>query len=309
MGGCGEQKAQLRWRPRSWPWDLEALTVACLLGAMFVPPIVAAVLWEGNAGILGRFAAGWIVADSYIWMLCLLGLYFGYVIWASLTLDYVSTPFVHLVAPLLFSIIMSGRIFLTSVIAPVARGGLVAAYFSTFPWLVLAITLIIAVLRKKRHLAYFDDVEWDISARPRVDMSFLEELVSKIQPLFYFPRMYHASGEGILIEGWTYIMPLPFFEMESINLAERGELITSGFYAAGSIKGLLRIKLYDRQDPVFISPAHPNLFMRYCEQLLSGLHPAEEERKRQRREELAEKTRPYGEPPHGRRRSDPYYNI
>ncbi|HIE11761.1 MAG TPA: hypothetical protein EYP62_09115 [Kiritimatiellae bacterium] len=309
MRGRGSVNVELRWRPRSWPWDLEVLTVTSLLGAMFVPPIVAAVLWEGSASVVGRLVAGWIVADSYIWMLCLLGLYFGYVIWASLTLDYVSTPFVHLVAPLLFSIIMSGRIFLTNVIAPIVRGGVVAAYFSTFPLGVLVITLIIAVLRKRRHLALFDDVEWDISARPRVDMTFFEELVSKIQPLFYFPRMYHACGEGILIEGWTYIMPLPFFEMESINLAERGELITSGFYTAGSVKGLLRIKLYDRQDPVLISPVHPNLFMRYCEQLLIGLSPAEEEQKKRRQRELAEKTLPYGEPPEGPRRSDPYYNI
>ncbi|HDL77720.1 MAG TPA: hypothetical protein ENG36_03020, partial [Lentisphaerae bacterium] len=103
---------QERWQPRTWPWELEVLTVISLLGALFAPPLVAGLLWEGTGTLWGRLAAGWVIADSYIWMLCLIGIYFGYVIWASITLDYVSTPFVHLVAPTLFALVMSGRCFL-----------------------------------------------------------------------------------------------------------------------------------------------------------------------------------------------------
>lgn len=304
-----DKEKELRWRPRSWPWDMEALTVITLLGALLVPPLVAGILWQGSGSLWSRIAAGWIIADSYIWMLCLIGLYFGYVIWANLTLDYVSTPFVHLVAPLLFSTIMSGRIFFTSVIAPLGGAVPVALYFSLYPLIVLTITVVLALLRKRRHMALFEGMEWDIAARPRVDVTFANELISKIQPLFYFPRMYRAGAEGILIEGWTYIMPLPYFEMESMNFAERGDLTTSGFYAAGSVKGLLRIKLYDRPDPVFISPDHPNLFLRYCEQLLAGLSPRLEEERQRRLLELQAKTPPYGEPTSEDKKSDPYYNV
>ncbi len=306
-------KSTSRWVPPGWPWELEAMVLLFVVGSILFPfcmvffPERAA---EHAASFWQRALSGWTLGHGYLWALVIGGMYFLHVVWASLTLEYVSTPFIHLLSPTLFAGVGYFRVYGFGSRYGICTLG-TGSLEGFLGWIagVQAAVLVVAWVRKRRHLRRFRGISWDISLPPHFDRTYLAELIFKIHPLFYPPRVYRACGEGILIEGWTYIMPLPFFEIEGIVRADRGDFVSSAFYAATSMRALLRIRLYDNPRPVFISPSHPNLFFRYCQQLLAGRRPADEEARAARRAELAARTVPYGEPQSDEDRDNPYFNV
>ncbi|MBN1269858.1 MAG: hypothetical protein JXB04_09735 [Kiritimatiellae bacterium] len=304
-----------RWAPPGWPWELELFTLIFVLIALFAPFYVIARSGalhapDDSSAIVQTFTL-WDRGYGYLWMLLLLGMYFVHIVLAFLTIDFVSTPFTHIAAPSLFAAITYGRLFTFfegSGFTPRlvhGTGREVAAWIAA----VLFITYVLAKIRKRRHLARFKDIVWDISVPAHLDKTFAAELLAKFQPLFYMPRVYRACGEGILIEGWTYVMPIPFYEIVGIAPAEHGDVVGSAFYAATSLRSLLRIQLYGRPEPVFISPQHPNLFFRYCQQLLAGRSPVVEAARAARAKVVEESTTPYGEPGAEKDQQDPYFNV
>lgn len=314
MKGSKSSSYHGRWAPPGWPWELEVLTLVCVAVAFVVPLYIlawASRLMGSDHTVFREALNAWNQGHGYLWMLVLLGLYFIHSVTARLTLDFISTPVIHMFSPALFGAITYGRLLNFFRQTGMSSRFFEGSWRELIGWILILqlVTIILARVRMRRHLARFKDVVWDITVSTSFDRSYLAELAFKLTPIVYPPRRYRACGEGILVEGWTYVMPLPFYEVEGISPASRGDVVTSAFYAASSMRSLLRIKLYDRPDPIFISPGHPNLFFRYCEQLLAGRSPAEEERRAAERARLAAETTPYGEPTEKQEREDLYYNV
>lgn len=303
-----------RWAPPGWAWELELFTaffvLLAVVGPLWVIGQTAGLRPEAEGAAFLRTFTLWDAGYGYLWTLLLLGLYFMHLVVAFLTLDFVSTPFTHIVAPTLFALATYGRLFSFFEASRLTPRWVYGTPREVATWLacVWVITYALAKLRKARHMARFRDIVWDISVPARYDRTFVAELLFKFQPLFYMPRQYRACGEGILVEGWTYVMPIPFYEIVGIAPAVRGDLVGSAFFAASSLRSLLRVQLYGRPEPVFISPEHPNLFFRYCQQLLVGRGPSPEAAGLRARP-AAEESRPYGEPPAEEHRRDPYFNV
>lgn len=297
---------------QGFPWQVECFTVLLILMGVFLPlflpehrQVVAGSMPWAESGAQITFA----VFDQgygYLWALVLAGAYFLHWVTAYISPDFVSTPFTYMFSPVIFGALTYGRLLMWSRNFPlelrVVRGGIAEALV----WLLVIhlITLLLARLRMHLHLRKFRGVEWDLDLKPRREWRAVAQLLLKVHPLYFWPTRYMACGEGILIRGISYIMPVPFAAIESVSLAPRSTTITTSFFLSTSVTSLLRIQLYDRLDAVFIGPRHPNLMQQYCAQILAGRLPIAE------RHLIPEgPLTPYGEPEQDGEELNPYYNI
>jgi hypothetical protein len=81
---------------------------------------------------------------------------------------------------------------------------------------------VVARIRMARYLLKLQHPEWDIST-PSVRDATSRELFLHMDRLLYPPRLLHLCSEGILIEGWLYVMPLPFQAVQAVEPVKKGE--------------------------------------------------------------------------------------
>lgn len=295
-----------------FPWQVECFTLFIIVLAVLLPlflpvhrQVIAGQIPWAQTGPQITFAV-WDQGHGYLWAIVLLGAYFLHAITAYISPDFVSTPFAYLFSPVIFGGLAYGRLLMWSRSFPpdlqLVRGTVPEALV----WLLAIhlITLLLARLRMHGHLRKFNDIQWDLNLKPRREWRAVAQLLLKIHPMYYWPVRYKACGEGILIEGISYVMPIPFTAIEAITAAPRGTTITSSFFLATSMTSLLRIQLYDRLDALFIGPRHPNLMQQYCAQIMADRLPVAERH-------LAPEgpSTPYGEPEHEGEEDNLYYNV
>ncbi len=307
-----KQKYHERWDMPGIPWQVECFSVLLLLVSVFLP----AFLPEHRQVVLGSIPWAesgtqttitvWSQGHGYLWTLLIFGAYFLHWITAYISPDFISTPFAYMFSPVIFGSLAYGRLLMWSRVFPENLQLVRGTFAEALVWLLAIhlITLLLARLRMHAHLGKFSDVQWDLDLKPRREGRAVIQLILKVHPLYYWPVRYKACGEGILILGVNYIMPIPFAAIESVSAAPRGSTITTSFFLATSMTSLLRIQLYDRLDAVFISPRHPNLMQQYCLQIMADRLPVVE------RHLLPNgPMTPYGEPEHSGEEDNPYYNI
>jgi len=257
------------WKRVSWPWEIEFLTllmVGCavagplLLGSFFDPGITEV---DPEAyRPLNELA----VRQSFLGGAFVLLLYVAHLYWASSTTEFITVSASHLLAPTLFCVTAYLRISHHNL-----EEGLTQTFFNGVAWefcLVLAsiqgLTWVLARNRMNRCLKHFEGERWEISEKSRADLSHLKLILARIQPLFYPPRRFRASREGILIEGFSYVAPIPFSEIERVFMAVKPQLPSPGTYLARTSHDLVGLKLFEEADPIFISPEEPVAFHNYC---------------------------------------------
>lgn len=268
------------WEQIKRPWELEILTALIVLLGIVLPYLLPQTDFDVVQAFLDESTILQQRDYSILWIPGFVIMYVLYLMAASHSAAYVSMPFVSIIAPIGFAVLVYVRLF--SILKghettwPIARG--TAGEMTAWILLVLSISVYLTLRRKHHEMKKFDEMEWDIVMKPKVDRS-LWRLSLRIQPLFYIAKSYRACGDGILIEGWTYVIPVPFNRMRGMASARTGDLMMAGFYAASSMESLIRIQISGFSDPIFLSPDHPNLFHKYCEQLIL-------ERKRKHREKF-----------------------
>jgi len=259
------------WGPPGWAWELELLTLFFVVIALALPLVGTDTAGGPETG-LQRPDGVWWVQRTLLWSVLLVALYFGHLVLAASAIEFVSTPFSHLVAPLFFSCLAYARLAFAYRADPAqpswATGNVLEVGLLLSA--VLPLTILLASWRKRRHARRFRRMHWDVSHRPHVDKSYFAEGLLRIRPFFYLPRRYRACPQGLLIEGWIYVMPIPWSDVKSIVSCREGDFTTSGFYATTSKHELIRIQLYETSTPVFISPLNPYTFLQYCELQLYG---------------------------------------
>lgn len=261
------------WAPPGWPWELDALALVFVVIALVVPYLLST--GQTSATLNAENPATAVLQEqrNVLWAIGIVVLFVMHLAVAGASLETISTPFIHLVSPLAFAMVAYYRIY------TVARetGKAIVVNGSVLQIVVLAVavfaaTLLVARIRMARYLLRFSDVKWDIVSKARYDRTYLE-LTAELLPLIYPPRLYRASEEGLLVEGWFYIMPVPFEMVQSITALNNAGIASNGKYHASTTRELIRMELLDNSEPLFISPENRAEFIQYCTHNVTRLRP------------------------------------
>ncbi len=273
-----------RWSPPGWPWELELLALVFVIIAIAVPyylklaqpPPDATQSLLAQAQTLRREEMStWEDLQGFFWAIILIGLYLAHLAMGAASIDYMSTPFTHLFAPLVFSIITYARLYNLNIGAGPSSYIVRGALWEIVAWIggVAIITYLVARMRMARLMLAFRDVDWKVSTPSLKDSSYWE-LIVQLRPLIYPPRWLRACEDGILIEGWFYAMPLPFDNIHAVDAVQGAALYTRGYCLATSLNSTVRIQVADRTEPILISPKDRAAFVRYCQEQLASRAPA-----------------------------------
>ena len=85
--------------------------------------------------------------------------------------------------------------------------------------------------------------------------------------------MFRACPQGILVEGWFYVMPIPFTSIQAVDPVQGTAFISSGYCLATTTSSLLRVQITERTEPILISPRDRESFLHYCHQRLAVTKP------------------------------------
>lgn len=275
---------QRRWAPPGWPWELEVLALVFVLFAIIVPyyleyhqspdPTNLSLFERAEFQRQQEATDTWRAGTAFIWAIAIVLLYLAHIVMAGASIHFVSTPFTHLFAPLMFSGIAYYRLLTlahkTTGSNPIVKGSAleVAMWFLG----VIVITFLVARIRMARHMLNFKDVQWEVSTRTHFDSTFWE-LAVRLQPIIYPPRLYQAADEGLMIVGWLYVLPISFRLIQSIEKVSAAAMHSNGYYLATSTRSLVRIQLTESPEPIYISPGDYSGFLRYCQQHVTALKP------------------------------------
>lgn len=255
------------WSPPGWPWELDLLSLVFVGVALIVPYIYFQMSSEDEITMALR------EQRHTLWAIGIVLLFILQIIIGGASLELISTPILHLVAPTLFALLAYYRSFtalqeanLTQVI-----NGSVFQYFLV-SIAAIALTAVMARIRTLRYLSHYRNVEWEIVQKAPYDSTYWS-LITEFEPLVYPPRYYRACKDGILIESWFFIMAIPFTAFQSLSAAAGMRHTTNGRYIASSAKSLIRIELLDNAEPLFISPADRQQFLAYCAMHVARLRP------------------------------------
>ncbi len=255
-----------------WPWELDILTLVFVVIALAAPYFIFS---EHTASAtIDNPATSQLNEQAYmLWAIGICVLFVMHLALAGSMSDTLSTPFLHLVAPLVFALLAYYRIHAVS--SDLGNVTPVNGSLSQVAMLVgstLAVSLLIAKLRTVRHLLRFRDVTWDKIERSTFDSSFFE-LITQFRPLIYTPRLYRACSEGILVQGWFYTIAMPFEMIQSISAVRTMNISSDGDYYATNTHNLIRFELLDRNKPIFISPENRDDFIHYCAHHVARIRP------------------------------------
>ncbi len=271
-----------RWSPPGWPWELELLALIFVVIAIVVPAYLEHMrppeTQQQNISLIAKAqiesqkdANTWQQLQGFFWALALVGLYIAHLLISGASGESISTPFTYLFSPLAFALITYYRLYEitkgSSMDARIVNGN----PLEIVGWIcgVLIITFLVARIRMARHMLRFRSVDWELVSPTRFDSTYFE-LLAHFQPLVYPPRMYRACPEGLLVEGWFYVMPISFDSIQSVDATHGSAMISAGTYLATSSKAMIRLRVVNKSEPILISPAMQIEFLHYCEQQVSA---------------------------------------
>lgn len=269
-----------KWGAPGWPWELELMALVFVLIAILIPlwisvqsapdPEEMSLVIRAQMERRADAAATFDDQRNFFWGVFIIGLYVVHLLMAYSSFDLISTSFTHLFAPLVFAMITYYRLagFEDRGVATDLVSG---TFGEAALWAlgVLIITLLLAQLRMARHMTRFSDEPWDVSTSSKYDASFFSDLALTVRPLIYPPRQYRVSEDGILVEGWLYILPIPFSSVQSVESVRRIPATTLGHFYATSARAMVRIQLTESKTPIYLSPADRDSFISFCNRRLS----------------------------------------
>lgn len=273
-----------RWGPPGWPWELELLALVFVITAIGVPYYLNAMQGAESTelSLLARAEMArqeqvttWKDLEGFFWGVVLVGLYLAHLAMAGASIDFMSTPFTHLFSPLVFSMITYYRLYVLAAGSGTATSIVTGSLPEVVVWVlgILVITFLVARIRMARLMLNFRNIDWDVSTPSVVDGTY-PGLTIQVRPLIYFPRVFRACEQGILIEGLFYAMPIPFECVQAVDAVQAGPFASQGYCLATSTRSMVRIQLTEKTEPIFISPKDRNGFVRYCQQHIAPKTPS-----------------------------------
>ncbi len=277
------------WHKVAWPWELEILVLLFVglallfsLGCCLYPKNTAGLPLITQADMIRRAMRHQPDLPNPFWTLSICGLYLLHILVARRSSRFLSSSLSHLVSPAIFAVIVHNRLYAFSEKTGVALISVSNTVFDTSLWLIgaLVLTAVFVRFNLARILLGFKDCDWVYTTTSQLDRTFFK-LIYRLTPLLYFPRLIRICPDGILIEGWFYIMPISFQDIRILDTVRGTAFAASSFCLATSLNSLARIETTDKSRPVLISPRHSEVFLRYCRQFTYPASPgADHERSR-----------------------------
>ncbi len=255
------------WSLPGWPWELELFALIFVALAVFVPLGIHATQQAPVSRSLVEAVStrAWLDKGLVFWSVGIIGVYLVHLILARTDTRLLTASFPHMFAPLFFAMVAYARIYVTArdhgIPFAFARGAV--AQMGALALAVIFMTLLLARLQVARYMMKLRDVKWDVSTPARWDVSSWRVL-AQIKPLVYAPQYYRAGEKGILVEGWFYVMAVPFRLFHSIGAVTQVSLATAGDFFVSSMRSLVRLELTERTNPIFLSPDNRDEFLKYC---------------------------------------------
>ena len=255
-----EQAARQRWSEPPWPWALELLTVLMLCVGLATPVILGAI--EASPGRGSTAPAG---LSTLLWPALLLGYYVLHLMVARASTDRLSTPLIHLVSPTLAAVLSY-----LALSRAAATAGLEVSVLSGGPLdlvllvlIMLSTTLLLARVSMTWMRRRFRATTWEITCGNRMNHT-IWAVAAQVYPLVYPPLRYAACPEGLLIEGWHFLVIIPFDDVRAVSKVRFGNVEASGHYFATAAEDLLRIDCSDTTMPIYLSPVEHEQLLHYC---------------------------------------------
>ena len=263
------------WATPGWPFELDLLALLFLLAAVLIPfSLFNGYSPEVNADT--NLAVAKLKEQTYIlWSIGICVLFVMHLALAGANMEIISTPFLHLVSPMVFALLAYFRVH--SVASDIGQ----PVWYATgepkqivlLALGVFFLTFLAARLRMLRYLLRFRDTRWDLVLKSSYDSSYLE-LIAQFRPLVYPPRRYRACEEGFIVEGFFYIIAIPFAMVQTINPVRNVGFSSAGNYYASNTQSMVRLELLDSGKPIFISPDQRDEFIQYCARHVARTRPA-----------------------------------
>lgn len=257
------------WNPPGWPWELEFIVFCTMLLSVFFPTLLSYLGINGTPSLIGQTPGnGNPIAEQHqiVFSFGLISLYLVHLVMAVTTFSHLTTPITHMLSPLIFSAAAyqrtSAHVLAHNMDVPWFNGS--TAHLILVLLAVFLVCIVAARIRMARYLLKFRDQTWDLQSPTVFDSSFWE-MITQWRPLLYTPRNYRACPSGLLIEGWYYIMPVPFDVFHAVSKVSNVSMSTNGSYYATTSRSLIRIELLDSTIPMFISPRDRDAIVDYCE--------------------------------------------
>ena len=89
-------------------------------------------------------------------------------------------------------------------------------------------------------------------------------MAAQVYPLVFPPLRYSACPDGILVEGWHFLVIIPFDDVRSVAKVRFGNVEANGHFFATAAQNLVRIDCSDSTTPIFLSPLDHDQFLHYC---------------------------------------------
>lgn len=246
------------WKPPGRSWEMDLLSLIFVAAALFLPYyFFTGVQSEDVTGVLQE-------QQHVLWAIGIAVLSVMYLAVAGATTDLITPPFLHLLSPTIFATLAYFRTYVT--LKDTNQQTLLSGsplQYALVIVSVLLLSMVLARIQMARYLLRFRGIKWDIVCRSEYDRSYLQ-LIAQFRPLIYPPRMIRACPEGILIEGWFYLMPVPFDMFQSMTAIPGIMHAANGRYLASTVHSLVRVELSDSTRPLFISPCNRAEFISYC---------------------------------------------
>lgn len=263
------------WAPPNRPWEIELMIVAFVIVALAVPffvamsradtaPIPTTIMEQARTPV--RTGTDMNHVTGFLWAVAVTGVYFMHLTLASGRNTFNTTPGYYLVAPLAFAALAYFRLYQQAGAYNLANPLVSGSFLEISLWLVgtAFATVLLGRMRMLRHRIRFRNTAWDISTPTRVDETYYKALAWLVFPLVYPPRRYRACPDGLLIEGWLYLCPLPFTVIEEVDhVAEFNPIMKAEIYAS-SARNMIQIDLTDQPEPILISPRDHDGLLAYC---------------------------------------------
>jgi len=273
------------WPKPGWPWELEIPCILLALAALLVPlmlpdyapPVLAEDIPMVESARLARqvdWRESWREQKDLTWGICIVAFYGLFHLLARGSHKRVSTPLVHLFAPIILTYILYGR--LMDRVAPGSPGQPLVQGSATSLLIILLAGLgfgfVVARVRMAKYMLRVRDLAWDVNTPTVIDRTYFSLIVC-LWPVFYPPRTYRTFTEGILVEGWLYVTPIPFSALKSVERVLKGAALSRGYFLATSRNRLVRLQLKDHAKPFYLSPRNAAYFVTYCQRHLASLRP------------------------------------
>ena len=260
------RKQKNDWGQPGWPWELELLSLLFIALAIVLPIYLSEL--NGDAAAADGIASKLAEQQRILWTTAVAGLYFVHIVAVHGSRDLISTPLLSMLSPLFFSCLAYYRlaVALSNHPGDIASVSASASDLLLLVACVVALTFLLARLRMARLLLGLRDENWDLISPARFDRTYFR-LISEWRPLVYQPRRYRVSPNGLLIEGWFYVLAVPFSLVHSVSAPAYAVPPPPGRHFDTSLHNLIRLELTEFPEPLFISPEARDEFLKYCRRL------------------------------------------